>query len=111
MGITGPISCLFLPVLFECLLCSSVFLSLSLLFFSDLPGFQSIDNEFSSVMHVFGKFLLLYLCKTNDAELSIRRFLSVYSLEKAETIDFYAVRIFLHLKLMFLIKLTFPFCM
>ena len=92
MGITRPISCLFLPVLFECLLCSSMFLSFSLLFFSDLPGFESIDNELSLEMHVFGKFLLLYLCKTNDAELSIRRFLSVNNMDKAETIDFSAVR-------------------
>ena len=93
MGITRPISCLFLPVLFECLLCSSMFLSFSLLFFSDLPGFESIYNELSLEMHVFGKFLLLCMCKTNDAEPSIRRFLWVYTLEKAETIDFYAVRI------------------
>ena len=92
MGITGPISNLFLPVLFEFLPGSSNFLSFSLLFLLDLPGFESINNEFSQEMHVFGKFLLLYMCKTNDDEPSIRRFLSVYTLEKAEIIDFSAVR-------------------
>ena len=92
MGITRPISSLFLLVLFEFSPNSSMFLSFSLLFFSDLPGFESIDNELSLEMHVFGKFLLLCMCKTNDAEPSIRIFLSVNNMDKAETIDFSAVR-------------------
>ena len=110
MGTTRPISCLFLPVMFEFSPNSSVFLFFSLLFLLDLPGFESIDNELSLEMLVFGKFLLLCMCKTNDAELSIRIFLLVNLLKKAETIYFSAVRIFLYLKFMFLSKRTFPFC-